>query len=74
MGFSPDGRLLYLKGVSFPYGGHEPIKNSIVDVASGKPLLQFDGGIDHLGNLAVSPDGKYLALGDAHSILIFSLQ
>jgi len=73
MGFSPDGRLLYLKGASFPYGGYEPTKNSIVDVASGKPLLQFGGALDHAGELAVSPDGKHLALGDAYSILIFSL-
>jgi hypothetical protein len=74
MGFSPDGRLLYLKGASFKHGGHAPIQNSIVDVASGKPLLQFDGAMDHQGGLAVSPDGKYLALGDAQWIRLFSLQ
>lgn len=75
MGFNPDGRLLYLKGASFPSSSDRPsIKNSIVDVASGKPVLQFDGGIGHQGGLAVSPDGKRLALGDAHSVLIFSLR
>jgi hypothetical protein len=53
MGFSSDGRLLYLKGASFPYGGYQPTKNSVVDVASGKPLLQFDGAMDHAGDLSV---------------------
>ena len=74
MGFSPDGHLLYLKGASFSHGGHAPIKNSIVNVASGKPLLEFDGAMDHQGNLAVSPDGKLLALGDGQFVLVFSLQ
>jgi hypothetical protein len=74
MGFSLDGRLLYLKGASFLHGDHAPIKNSIVDVNSGTPLLQFDGATDHQGNLAVSPDGERLALGDAYSILVFGLR
>ena len=74
MAFSPDGRLLYLKGASFRFGGHEPIKNSIVDFASGKPLVAFDGAMDHQGGLALSPDGLHLALGDSHSILIYRLK
>ena len=74
MGFSPDGLLLYLKGASFRYGGHAPIKNSVVDRATGKLLYQFGGAMDHQGSLAVSPNGKHLALGDIHSVLIFRLQ
>ena len=74
MGFSPDGLLLYLKGASFRYGGHAPIKNSVVDRATGKLLSQFRGAMDHQGSLAVSPNGKHLALGDIHSVLIFRLQ
>ncbi|MBV8273392.1 MAG: WD40 repeat domain-containing protein [Cupriavidus sp.] len=74
MGFSPDGRLLYLKGASFSHGGHAPIKNSIVDVISGQPLLEFDGATDHQGSLAVSPNGQHLALGSGHSVMVFKLQ
>ena len=74
MGFSGDGRYLYLKGASFSFGGHAAIKNSVVDVASGTPVLQFRGAMDNEGGLAVSPDGKHLALGDADSISIFNLQ
>ncbi len=74
MGFSPDGKLLYLKGASLSGGDRPPIQNSIVDVQSGKPVLQFNGAMDHQGGLAVSPDGKTLALGDSHSIFIFDLK
>ncbi len=83
MGVSSDGQLLYLKGASYKYGGHPPIKNSIIDVASGKLLTLFDGGMDGLFGLAVSSDGKHLALGNGSSqffgsysqtVLIFDLQ
>ena len=74
MGFSPDGRFLYLKGASFRYGGHAPIKNSIVNTETGKPLIEFEDAMDHPGGLAVSPDGKHLALGDTRAVLIFKLQ
>lgn len=83
MGVSSDGRFLYLKGASYKYGGHPPIRNSIVDVESGKPLTLFDGGTDGLLGLAISPDGKHLALGGDHSqffgsysqtVLVFGLQ
>ncbi len=73
LGFSPDGRLLYLKGANFQ-GDRAPMLNSIVDTASGEPLVQFDGGMSHQGGLAVSPDGEYLALGDGHSVLVFNLK
>lgn len=74
MGFSPDGRLLYLKGAVFAHGDRAPIRNSIVDTESGRPVLQFDGAMDHQGGLAVSPNGEYLSLGDGYSVLVFSLQ
>ena len=73
MGFSPDGHLLYLKGASFKYGGHVPIKNSIVNTETGNPLIEFEGAMDHESGLEVSPDGKYLALGNARAVLIFKL-
>ncbi|MDB5775548.1 MAG: hypothetical protein JWP38_1681 [Herbaspirillum sp.] len=75
MALSPNGRLLFLKGASFKNGGnHKPIKNSIVNVTSGKPLVEFSGAMDHQGGLAISPDGAQLALGDAHSVQIFSIR
>ena len=74
MGFSPDGRFIFLKGASFKFGGDTPIKNSIVDIDTGKVIAEFGGAMDHQGGLAVSPDGIHLALGDIHSVLIFTLQ
>ena len=73
MGFSLDGRFLYLKGASFRYGGHAPIKNSIVNTETGKPLIEFEGAMDHESGLEVSPDGTSLALGNARFVLIFKL-
>lgn len=71
--FSPNGRLLFLKGASYKYGGHAIVKNIIVDVASGKPLIQFDGALDHQGGMAISSDGAHLALGNGQSVQILSL-
>jgi hypothetical protein len=45
MGFSQDGEPLYLKGASFLYGEHDPIKNSIVNTVTGKPLLRLVSGM-----------------------------
>ncbi|WP_158300671.1 WD40 repeat domain-containing protein [Chromobacterium sp. ATCC 53434] len=74
MGFSRSGKFLYLKGSSFPSGsGRVLINNSIVDVVSGKPLVQFGGGLDHMGDLAVSPNGDILALGDGYSVILFDI-
>jgi hypothetical protein len=73
MAFSPDGRFIYLKGASYKYGGHVPIKNSIVDVASGKLLLEFNSAMDGNG-FAASKNGAHLAIGNRHSVQILSLQ
>ncbi|MEW6339650.1 MAG: WD40 repeat domain-containing protein [Pseudomonadota bacterium] len=74
MGFSPDGKFLYLKGSTFADPGRKPIENSIVDIASGKPLLQFSGAMGDGEGLAVSPDGQYLALANKSSVLLFNLR
>lgn len=71
--FSPNGRLLFLKGASYKHGGHAPVNNTIVDVASGKPVSQFSGALDNQGGIAISSDGIHLALGNGQSIQIFSL-
>jgi hypothetical protein len=55
---SPDGSRLYLKGAA---------KNVVLDTSTGKPVYQFDGG--HTG-IAISPDGKQLAIGDGSSVHI----
>ena len=74
MGSSPDGKFLYLKGATFAEPGHKTIENSIVDVASGNPVLQFSGAVGQGEGLAVSPDGRYLTLADGSSILVFNLR
>lgn len=74
MGFSPDGKWLYLKGASFATEGYKPLENTIVDTASGNPVLQFDGAMGHVGALAVSPDGQSLALSEANSVQVYRLR
>jgi WD40 repeat protein len=74
MGFSPDGKFLYLKGATFAEPGYKPLENSIVDTASGNQVLQFDGAMGSGGSLAVSPDGRSLALSESNSIHVFKLR
>lgn len=74
MAFSPDGVRLYLRAEPFKYGGHVPVRNSIVDLNSGTTLIQF-GKITESGNgFAASPDGLSLALGLISTLEIFQLQ
>jgi hypothetical protein len=74
MAISPDGRFLYLKGSSYKADDRPTIKNSIVDMVSGQPIMQFDGATESRGGIAISSDGNYLALGGMTSVQIFSLR
>ncbi|WP_206956330.1 WD40 repeat domain-containing protein [Trinickia acidisoli] len=71
MAVSSDGKWLYLRGVTMP--NREPTPNEVVDAASGKPMLRFTGGNVDLGAIAASSDGKWLAIGDEHSMFLFSV-
>ncbi|WP_183085207.1 WD40 repeat domain-containing protein [Trinickia fusca] len=71
--FSPDGKRIYLKGSTF-VEKRKTIDNTIVDTASGKPLVQFSGALDGVADLDASPDGKTLAIGSEHSVLIYRLR
>lgn len=74
MAFSQDGKWLYLKGATFAVPGKKTMENVVVDTASGEPILKFPGALGHLGDISASPDGSYLAVGDEHSVLLFSLR
>jgi hypothetical protein len=43
----------------------------VLDANTGKPVFIFSGG--HEG-IAVSPDGKWLAIGDGSSVGLLSIQ
>lgn len=74
MAFSHDGKLLYLRGESFKYGGHAPVTNSIVDIKTGKSLLQFGNIPEGGAGFATSSDGLSLALGLVSAVVIYRLQ
>ena len=74
MALSPDGKWLYLKGAVFADPTHPSTKNSIVDTASGLPVLPFTGGDVHAGDMAASPDGRWLAVGDEDSVFMFDMK
>ncbi|HSY54487.1 MAG TPA: hypothetical protein VK785_08575, partial [Opitutaceae bacterium] len=70
MVFSPDGKYLYLKGnTSSP--SDDTAKNLILDATTGKLLLWFEGGHD---GIAISPDGKLLAMGNGRSVKLLDIQ
>lgn len=71
--FSPDGKRIYLKGSTF-VEKRNTIENSIVDTVSGKSLAKFSGGLDGVADLDASPDGKTLAIGGEHSVLVYRLR
>ena len=74
LAFSPDGKLLYLRGASFKYGGHKPLTNTIVDINAGTIAVQF-GKIPDGGNgFAIDPKGSSLALGLLSSVEIYHIQ
>ncbi|MGN6232416.1 MAG: WD40 repeat domain-containing protein [Trinickia sp.] len=71
---SSDGRWLFSKGMTSVDPSLKPVLNMVVDAASGKPVSQFSGGMNHLGGIAASPDGEWLAIGDESSVLLYSLK
>ncbi len=66
---SPDEKYLFLKGDT-GRGSAIPARNLILDARTGQKLLSFEGG--HKG-IAVSPDGKLLAIGNGQSVDIFEI-
>jgi WD40 repeat protein len=68
--FSPDGKYLYLKDFK-KSGLLTTAKNLILDVKTGQRLLEFKGGES---GIAISPDGKRLAIGDGKSIKFYEIQ
>ncbi|MBV6754792.1 hypothetical protein KV580_31215 [Pseudomonas chlororaphis] len=70
MAFSLDGKYLFIKAGAW-FDGRKPVVNSIIDTSTGKQVAQFGGG-DR--GIAMSPSGKQLAIGNVHSVQIFSLQ
>lgn len=71
---SPDGRWLFSKGMMFADPARKAIPNAIVDTSSGKPILEFSGGLRYAGGITVSPDGQRLAIGDENTVLLYSLK
>jgi len=65
--FSPDGKYIYRMGGNM----EETIKSVVVEAASGKPLTIFPGG--H-GGIAISADGKILAVGNGRSVDIYAVK
>jgi hypothetical protein len=70
MVFSLDGRYLFIKGGAW-FDGRKPVVNSVIDTSNGKQVAQFGGG-DR--GIAISPNGKQLAIGNVHSVQIFNIQ
>ncbi|NWD66705.1 PD40 domain-containing protein [Pseudomonas gingeri] len=69
MVFSVDGKYLFIKAGAW-FDGRKPVVNSVIDTRTGKQIAQFGGG-DR--GIAISPNGQQLAVGDVHSVQIFSL-
>lgn len=68
--FSPDGNYLYLLGLIgiHPEGS---AKSLVLDAHSGARVATFPAGQD---GLAVSPDGKRLAIGNGRSVELYDIQ
>jgi WD40 repeat protein len=67
--FSADGNYLYLLGFS-----RDGKTNSlVVNAHTGAPAGTFPGG-RNLNALAVSPDGKLLAIGNGHSVDLYDVE
>jgi len=71
MVFSADGRYLFLKDLRSIEIGGSHATNVIIDASTGKVVSRFNGG--HKG-IAISPNGKSLAIGDLNSVQVFDLQ
>ena len=65
--FSPDGKYIYLLGRNMA----GTAKSLVVEASSGKSLTVFPGG--H-GGIAVSADGKILAVGNGRSVDIYAVK
>lgn len=72
--FTPDGKLLFLKETGW-FDLRSPITNRVVDTHDGKVLATFGGesGNGHEG-IAISPNGKFLALGEFDAVQILMMQ
>ena len=66
---NPDGTRIYLKGVSQPSSGMP--QNMVLDANTGEIVHSFKGG--GVG-IAISPDGRQLAIGDGSTIHISNIE
>lgn len=75
MSLDPSGRWLYLKGfTSSVKQDDKPVPNMIVDTVTGEPVARLMGAAVHFGAIDASPDGRWLAVGDGHSLYLYSLK
>jgi len=65
--FSPDGKYIYLLGSNM----EGTAKSLVVEAATGKPLTVFPGGHD---GIAVSSDGRKLAVGNGRTVDIYTVE
>jgi len=74
MAYSSDGKYLFLKDSGW-FNSREPVTNVIIDAVNFKEIAKFGGeqGSNYRG-IAVSPDGKMLALGHRDSVQILNMQ
>jgi len=66
LAFSLDGKYMFVKAIAW-FDNRSPVINSVIDTRSGKKVSEFGGG-DR--GLAISPDGRHVAIGNVHSVRI----
>lgn len=67
---SPDGQFLFLKGAGL-MGNDNQSRSLILDTRTGLRRRWIDGGHD---GIAISPNGKEMAIGQANSVQIYDLR
>ena len=68
--FSGDGRYLYIKDQKW-FDNRRPVANAVIETSTGKHVAQFGGG--DIG-IALSDDGKQLAIGNIRSVELMNIQ